>query len=254
LFPLPLETMPANETVTLALPDGVTMEAPARWRGRALAVHAPVNHVRDGKQTRGLWVVTGHVHGLSAGMFRGPLRDAIALARLWDDAFAAALPETRVTAPSLSRWEHAQQWLRQLSGDEPATGPGPSAETIRTRERVAAVDGDGAEQFPATVTLWPVTVRGERRIRLARRLANGRERLRNPETGEPLRMDGDVASFKGPDPLTPVFRLLWCGVWVDVPTTAELMEWSLDGVAETPTGARVEPDAPNSWLSLLGII
>jgi len=33
-----------------------------------------------------------------------------------------------------------------------------------------------------------------------------------------------------------------------------LMEWSLDGVAETPTGARVEPDAPNSWLSLLGIV
>jgi hypothetical protein len=240
-----------TKTVTLALPDGATMEAPARWRGRALCVHAPVNHVRDGKQTRGVWAITGHVHGLSAGMFRGPLRDAIALARLWDDAFAAALPETRASAPSLSRWEHARQWSLQLNGAEPATGPGPSADAIRTRERVAAVDGDGAEQFPATPTMTPA---GPGRVRFARRLNNGRERLRNPETGEPLRMDGDIASFKGPDPLTPVFRLLWCGVWVDVPTVAELMEWSLDGVAETPTGARVEPDAPNSWLSLLGIV
>ena len=246
--------MPTNETVTLALPDGATMEAPARWRGRALAVHAPVNHVRDGKQTRGLWVISGHVHGLSAGTFRGPLRDAIALARLWDDAFAAALPASRVSAPSLAQWEHARQWSLQVTGAEPATGPAPSAETIRTRERVATVDGDGAEQFPATVTLWPVTVHGERRIKLARRLPNGRERLRNPETGEPLRMDGDVASFKGPDPLTPVFRLLWRGAWVDVPTIAECMEWTVDGVAETPDGSRVEPDAPHSWLSLLGIV
>ena len=241
--------MPA--TVTLSLPDGATMEAPARWRGRALAVHAPVNHVRDGKQTRGLWAITGHVHGLSAGTFCGPLRDAIALARLWDDAFAAALPASRVSAPSLAQWEHAQQWLRQLSGDEPATGPGPSADAIRTRERVAAVDGDGAEQFPATPTITPA---GPGRVRFARRLNNGRERLRNLETGKALRMDGDVAAFKGPDPLTPVFRLLWRGVWIDVPTIAECMEWSHDGVAETPDGSRVEPDAPNSWLSLLGII
>ena len=238
-------------TVTLSLPDGATIEAPARWRGRALAVHAPVNHVRDGKQTRGLWVISGRVHGLMAGTFRGPLRDAIALARLWDDAFAAALPETRAAAPSLSQWEHARQWSLQVTGAEPATGPGPSAETIRTRERVAAVDGDGGEQFPATPTMTPA---GPGRVRFARRLNNGRERLRNPETGKALRMDGDVAAFKGSDPLTPVFRLLWRGAWVDVPTTAELMEWSLDGVAETPDGSRVEPDAPESWLSLLGII
>jgi hypothetical protein len=241
--------MPA--TVTLSLPDGATIEAPARWRGRALAVHAPVNHVRDGKQTRGLWVISGRVHGLMAGTFRGPLRDAIALARLWDDAFAAALPETRVTAPSLAQWEHARQWSLQVTGAEPATGPGPSAETIRTRECVAAVDGDGGEQFPATPTMTPA---GPGRVRFARRLNNGRERLRNPETGKALRMDGDVAAFKGSDSLTPVFRLLWRGAWVDVPTTAELMEWSLDGVAETPDGSRVEPDAPESWLSLLGII
>ena len=241
--------MPA--TVTLSFPDGARIEAPARWRGRALAVHAPIDRHGNRTASRGLWIITGTVHGLRAGTFRGPLRDAIALARLWDDAFAAALPASRVSAPSLAQWEHSRQWSLQVTGAEPATGPGPSADAIRTRERVAACDGDGAEQFPATPTMTPA---GPGRVRFARRLNNGRERLRNPETGKALRMDGDVAAFKGPDPLTPVFRLLWRGVWVDVPTTAELMEWSLDGIAETPDGSRVEPDAPDSWLSLLGTI
>ena len=242
-----------TETVTLSFPNGARIEAPARWRGRALAVHAPID--RDGNPTasRGLWIITGHVHGVSAGSFSGPLRDAIKLARVWDDAFAAALPEWRSTAPSLADWPHAQQWSRQLRRQEPPTGPGLPDE-IRERARLRAADDDGGEQFPATVTLWPVTVRGERRIRLARRLANGRERLRNPETGEPLRMDGDIASFKGPDPLTPVLRLLWRGVWVDVPTIAECMTWTFDSIAESPDGSRVEPDAPDSWLSLLGIV
>jgi hypothetical protein len=32
------------------------------------------------------------------------------------------------------------------------------------------------------------------------------------------------------------------------------MEWTFDGVAETPDGSRVEPDAPDSWLTLLGVV
>jgi hypothetical protein len=32
------------------------------------------------------------------------------------------------------------------------------------------------------------------------------------------------------------------------------MEWTFDGVAETPDGSRVEPDAPASWLTLLGVV
>lgn len=239
-----------NETITLALPDGATMEAPARWRGRALAVHAPI---RDGKvvtASRGVWGITGYVHGLSAGIFRGPLRDAVKLARLWDDAFAAALPEWRSTAPSLANWPHVQQWARQLRRQEPPTGPGLPDE-IRERARVRAADDDGGEQFPATPTMTPA---GPGRVRFARRLNNGRERLRDPETGKALRMDGDIAAFKGPNPLTPVLRLRWRGAWVDVPTIAECMAWTFDSIAETPDGSRVEPDAPESWLSLLGIV
>lgn len=239
-----------QQTIAAAMPNGERVDVPARWMGQALAVHPPVSAVRAGKQTRGVWAITGRVHGLSAGIYRGPLRGAVKLARVWDAAFADALPADRITAPSLAQWELAPQWCRQLRGDEPPTGPGAA---YVARDRVTAADGDGGEQWEATQTITPVSGKPGR-IRYARRLPDGRERLRDPETGRALRMDGDAAAFKGPDPLTPVFRLWWRGAWIDVPTVAELMAWSIDGVCETPDGSRVEPDAPHAWLTLLGIL
>ena len=273
--------------------QGATVDAVPRWRGAALCVHAPI---RDGvpTPTRGVWTVTATAYGYAAGTYHGPLRGAIALARLWDAAFAdalAAAPRGADGIPSLSTWHQARAWSRQLSGDAPASGPvsadhgdyrretdarGDNGRTIGaptlpqlrvdaatgeppTRERVAAADGDGAEQFPATATMAPVVVDGARRVRLSRRLPDGRERLRDAD-GRAVRMNGDVAAFRGPDPLTPVLRL-WFGTpgqtaaaWHDVPSIAQLMEWTLDGVAETPDGSRVEPDAPHSWLTLLGVV
>ncbi|MGA0179287.1 MAG: hypothetical protein ACO3IC_10110 [Burkholderiaceae bacterium] len=239
-----------SQMISAATTDGDRIDVPARWIGRALAVHPSIKTVRAGKTPRGVWMISGHVHGLAAGVFRGKLADAIRLARVWDDAFADALPADRVTAPNLSQWEHAQQWGRQLRGQEPPTGPGAA---YVARERITAADGDGGEQWPATCTITPVPGKPGR-IRYARRLPDGRERLRNPETGAAVRMVGDVAAFKGPDPLTPVFRLWFRNQWVDVPTVAELMAWSFYGVCETPDGSRVEPDAPDAWLKLLGIV
>ena len=118
------------------------------------------------------------------------------------------------------------------------------------REPVATADGDGAEQYPATVTLSAVVVDGERRVRFACRLPDGRERLRTPD-GRAVRMRGDVAAFA--DGAGVRLRLWFADAWRDVPPIAELMEWTLDGVAESPDGSRVEPDAAESWLSLLGL-
>jgi len=243
--------MPATtNTIRAAMASGERVDVPARWIGRALAVHAPLKDGAPVANPRGQWVIAGRVHGLQAGTYRGPLRDAIKLARVWDAAFADALPADRATAPSLAQWEHAQQWGHQLRGEEPPNGP---CAAYVARERVTAADGDGGEQWEATQTITPVPGKPGR-IRYARRLPDGRERLRDPETGRALRMNGDCAAFKGPDPLTPVFRLWWRGQWFDVPTIAELMEWSFDGVCETPDGSRVEPDAPDAWLTLLGIV
>ena len=42
--------------------------------------------------------------------------------------------------------------------------------------------------------------------------------------------------------------------WYDVPTNEEIEEWSFDSVAFTPDDDEVEPDHPDSWLSILGLI
>jgi hypothetical protein len=46
----------------------------------------------------------------------------------------------------------------------------------------------------------------------------------------------------------------WRGQTYQVPSMSEIEEWVLDSVCETPEGDCVEPDHPDSWLSLLGII
>ena len=40
----------------------------------------------------------------------------------------------------------------------------------------------------------------------------------------------------------------------DTPSLDELEEWVFDSVCETPDGRTVEPDHPDSWLCLLGLI
>jgi hypothetical protein len=42
--------------------------------------------------------------------------------------------------------------------------------------------------------------------------------------------------------------------WYDIPTNEEIEEWAFDSVAFTPDDDEVEPDHPDSWLSILGLI
>jgi hypothetical protein len=248
--------------ITVPTTSDRSVDAQPRWQGCALSVHPPIV---DGVATLtpGVWAITHTVSGLRAGTFRGTLKRAIALARLWDGAFAAALANQ--TAPlSLADWPQRTAWLRQCEGASAVVGPVPSdhpefqvthqrngAPTLPTLPEAARND-DGAEQFPATPTLWPTT---PGKMRFARTLPNGRARLRNPETGKPVKMTGDVAAFRNPaNPLVPILKLWFQGRWFDVPTTDDLMGWSFDGVCETPDGSMVEPDAPTAWLSLLGVV
>ena len=48
--------------------------------------------------------------------------------------------------------------------------------------------------------------------------------------------------------------LTWLGQDYPVPEMDQLEAWVLDSICETPEGDNVEPDHPDSWLSLLGII
>jgi hypothetical protein len=225
----------------------------ARWAGAALAVHKPVTV--DGEQpARGFWRITHHGSGLSAGTFRGPLADAIKLARAWDATFHAALAPQAPEALSLKDWAHAQAWSAQLTRQAPPRGP---VVCDPPRHAATFADGDGAEQLPVDVTLWPATnAAGEKVVRYAARLNNGHKRLTHPETGAPLRMPGDVAAFarKGDPEAPPVLRLWWQGAWVDVPSMAQFGAWTFGESCETPSGAYCDPDAPESWLRLCGLV
>ena len=48
--------------------------------------------------------------------------------------------------------------------------------------------------------------------------------------------------------------VLWKGEIYDVPCFEQLEYWVFDSVCETPDEDRVEPDHPDSWLSILGLI
>ena len=49
-------------------------------------------------------------------------------------------------------------------------------------------------------------------------------------------------------------EILWKKDWYPVPTLEEVEEWVFDSVCFTPDEDEVEPDDPNSWLSILGMI
>lgn len=63
------------------------------------------------------------------------------------------------------------------------------------------------------------------------------------------KMNGDVAKFKG-----GLLKLWWNDKWYEVPSMAAFHEWTMDSICPTPEGVGVEPDHPDSWLSLAGLV
>jgi hypothetical protein len=66
--------------------------------------------------------------------------------------------------------------------------------------------------------------------------------VRAAEIGRPIDQAGNVR------------RMQWRGKWWQLPTDTELELWVMDSVCETPDGRTVEPDHPESWLSILNLI
>jgi hypothetical protein len=46
----------------------------------------------------------------------------------------------------------------------------------------------------------------------------------------------------------------WHQRWWPVPNLGQVEKWALGDIAFNPEGEQVEPDAPDSWLSILGLI
>lgn len=230
-------------------------EVPTVWRGAHLAVHRIIKRDSDSdaltlSTAPARWTITHLSTGLSAcGTFNGAKQRAVALAKLWDGAFA------EITASGTAKgWRWSQAWARDLQIAQYETFAAPlgprelspledleRASTAGDVERAVwramgyepAPEPDASEQYPAPVT---TQTSGAGAVR------------RNPDTGAlelwwlPQGCNypfGDAIALTG---------------WYEVPALADVERWCLDSVAETPSGDRVEPDHPDAWPRLLGAI
>jgi len=134
-------------------------------------------------------------------------------------------------------------------------GPKPPRAAV-AREKFHEAFGN-AEQFPAQPTIIAIRRPDGNRLRFADPVpTTGKARQKCPQAGCSVWQDGDVVAIGSQTELDACVRLLfWRGAWHVVPSTDALMEWSMDGTCPTPDGSdRLEPDAPDSWLSLLGVV
>lgn len=104
------------------------------------------------------------------------------------------------------------------------------------------LDNSMTEQLPLERTIFK-TKEG---LKCTQRV-NGKDRLRID--GKSQKMTGDVALFKG-----GIIKLWWHGKWWEVPSLFDFQRWTIDSCCETPDGSIVEPDDPDSWLSLANLI
>jgi hypothetical protein len=239
-----------TKTITVQLAAGPYV-APVAWQGHHLSVHRPVRS-RDGQPAlsteKRVWTISHNATGYAAATSLDVAqRDAIALAKLWDKAFAAV-----TAAGDAKTWHWAKRWAgdvdrirrgrpvigpRDLSPTEQLDSAGTYAEVETAVRRAMGYepleDSEAVEQFPADITK---KTDGAGAVR------------RNAETG--------------------LLELLWlprggnyglhdaCELrgWYEVPAAGDVESWCLGSVAETPVGDSVEPDHPDAWPRLLGLI
>jgi len=98
-----------SKLITIKTNDGNAYKVMPRWRGRSLAVHAPVI---DGNCERSdyKWVITHLRTGYTTGgYFYGSLSQAILTAKRWDASFGT------VTAENADRWPLREQWKQIIA-------------------------------------------------------------------------------------------------------------------------------------------
>jgi hypothetical protein len=103
------------------------------------------------------------------------------------------------------------------------------------------------DQFPAQITIW-------RKDDSVRARAESLRSVTLPDgTVTKLLRDGAVGRFNLKNG-EKILKLRFNRKWHVVPTMEDVQMWTLDSACETPDGRMVEPDAPDSWLSLLKLV
>jgi hypothetical protein len=213
-------------TVTIQTAKG-TRTLPTVWQGENLSVHRPPSS----KSPTGLsqkprhWAITHTASGLAAcAGFDGTKTAAVNLARLWDAAFGTINPQDARNWCYRETWKHDVR-LAQWEGTERPNGPilpdYPTTADVAAAMAAAVgatfeptTEAEAAEPFPVAEVLAP-------------------SRWRNGTDGP---------------------EVFWRGRWWPAPTIGEVELWAFDSTAETPDGRTVEPDHPEAWTRILGMV
>lgn len=205
----------ATKKITIKTKNG-DREIKVNWLGNNLAVHK--TPVKEGfKEKKNLWSITHIDSGRSTcSAINGLMRDVVKLAKLWDNAFST------LDINQGSKWNYLNTWVNDVLAVRKKEEPiGPILPDNFTSKDVAKAmgfntvdDEDTDKQFPAEEII-------------------NKEKL----------IDGNDG-----------VKMFWRGKYWLVPTMGEIEEWIYDSVCETPDGRMVEPDHPESWLSILQLI
>lgn len=241
--------MPSSITTITITGKSGPQSIPAAWRGDRLAVNRPV--LTSGLSTAPrTWTVTHLGTGLSAATVNAPQRVVVALAKAWD--CPAAGWEALKVSSDARRWPLARRWRddvdragrglpvigpRELTPLEALESAGTAAEVeAAVRAAMGAPEPMGEAEADAQ---WPAEVtRKATGSGAVRRAPDGLleywwlPRGRNYTEAEALSLAG----------------------WFEVPAAGDVEAWCLGSTAETPAGDTVEPDHPDAWPRLLGLI
>jgi hypothetical protein len=240
--------MPRTTTTVTITGRSGPRTVPAAWVGQRLAVNRPV--LTGGLSTAPrTWVVTHLGNGYSMGTINAPQRAVIALAKAWDhpDAGLEAL-----TVGNPRHWRWARRWAddcsragrglpvigpRELTPLEALESAGTAAEceaAVRAAMGAPAPEPDDYQgQWPAPVTRKK-TGAGAVRVGPHHGLL---EYWWLPRGGN--YSEADALALAG---------------WYEVPQADDLEDQCLGSVALTPCEDAVEPDHPDAWPRLLGLV
>ncbi len=104
------------KTIEIKSTNGQTWKVMPRWKGKHVAVHAPVvEGICERKNDQ--WVITHLQSGqTTGGYFNGSLKEALLSARIWDEAFSTVSEETAKVWPLAIQWKRI---LRQGKAERP---------------------------------------------------------------------------------------------------------------------------------------
>lgn len=238
-----------NKTVDVRLADG-TRTVPVIWSGAHLAVHRPLSS----KEPDGLsklpryWSVTHRATGYLAGpSLDASQRDVLALAKLWDAAFAAV-----TAAGDAKSWHWRQHWaddIRRVENGKAPTGPREITPLERLESAGTAADVEAAVR--AAMGYQPVPADeadAQYPAEITRQKTGAGAVRRNSDSGE---LEFWWLPRGGNYPFADATALAG---WYPVPALGDVESWCLGSVAETPCGDSVEPDHPDAWPHLLGLV